>query len=134
MGLSYNDFTSIIVRRSAETQHALSDHKARDADRMAIEKQIAEFQKRGRKIDVLPPNIKTHLPPAVVDELEVAIKNLKASFGKNLNIRPHGVKFKSFYLGQELGEHTTIKKAAAAIKRHAIKHRNDKKGNLEWKA
>lgn len=130
MSLSYNEFRAVIVNRNAETVHALASHKSREADRDAIAKQIAEFEKRGKKIEVLPYGVKRDIDPKIKYALDVAESHLRATFGMNLQIIPSGDKFKALYHGNDLGLFDDIKLASKAIKKAGIKHKQDikKKG------
>lgn len=136
MSLSSHDFKAIYInRKSQETTNALADHKARLKDHNDIQSQVDAFLKSGGHIDVietghgsgkanLSPLTQAKVNPVLVN----AIQNLRASFGKDLDIHQdmESGKYKAIYKGAQIGGmKTSLSKAETAIRCKAIKSRNN---------
>lgn len=135
--LSINDFTHlVIVRSSKETSNALADPKVREKDHRDIQSQVDEYLRRGGSINVVDSTASTGVhqvskltnpESAAVDR---AVKNLRAAFGDDLDIRQdmHSGKYKVFYKGQQLGNmKTSLSKAEAAIRCEGLRDKNNMK-------
>lgn len=133
--LSINDFTHlVIVRSSKETSNALADPKAREKDHRDIQSQVDEYLRRGGSINVVDSTASTGVhqvskltnpESAAVDR---AVKNLRAAFGDDLDIRQdmHSGKYRAFYKGQQLGNmKTSLSKAEAAIRCEGLRDKNN---------
>lgn len=137
MSLSATDFISIYnIRKGMETSNALAASKTRDKDHKEMQAQIDAFLKRGGNIDVIENGHgsgKTNLSPLTkpVNEVLVnAIKNLKASFGNDLNITQDMAsgKYKAVYKGKQLGTmKPSMSAAETAIRLHGLKDQSNAK-------
>lgn len=118
--LSINEFTHlVIVRSSKETSNALSDPKVREKDHRDIQSQVDEYLRSGGSINVVD---------STASAVDRAVKNLRAAFGDDLDIRQdmHSGKYKAFYRGQQLGNmKTSLSKAEAAIRCEGSRDKNN---------
>ena len=118
--LSINEFTHlVIVRSSKETSNALSDPKVREKDHRDIQSQVDEYLRSGGSINVVD---------STAIAVDRAVKNLRAAFGDDLDIRQdmHSGKYKAFYRGQQLGNmKTSLSKAEAAIRCEGSRDKNN---------
>lgn len=138
MSLSSHDFKSIYInRKSQETSNALADSKTRENDRKSIQADIDAFLKRGGNIDVIQNGHgsgKANFSPLTQHKINRvlvnAIKNLRASFGNELDIHQdmESGKYKAIYKGEQLGAmKPSLSKAEAAIRCKGIRDRNNTK-------
>lgn len=138
MSLSATDFISIYnIRKGMETSNALAASKTREKEHNDISKQVEEFLKLGRNIDVIENGHgsgKTNLSPLTQQQINPvlanAIKNLRSAFGNNLDIKQdmESGKYKAYYKGEQLGNmKTSLSKAETAIRCEALRDRNELK-------
>lgn len=137
MSLSATDFISIYnIRKGMETSNALADSKTREKDHNDISKQVEEFLKLGRNIDVIENGRgsgKTDISPLtkpINQVLKIAIKNLKTTFGNDLDITQdmQTGKCKAIYKGKQIGgTKPSMSAAESAIRLHGLKDQSNAK-------
>lgn len=137
MSLSATDFISIYnIRKGTETSNALAASKTREKDHNDISKQVEEFLKLGRNIDVIENGRgsgKTDISPLtkpINQVLKIAIKNLKTTFGNDLDITQdmQTGKYKAIYKGKQIGgTKPSMSAAESAIRLHGLKDQSNAK-------
>lgn len=137
MSLSATDFISIYnIRKGMETSNALAASKTREKEHNDISKQVEEFLKLGRNIDVIENGRgsgKTDISPLtkpINQVLKIAIKNLKTTFGNDLDITQdmQTGKYKAIYKGKQIGgTKPSMSAAESAIRLHGLKDQSNAK-------
>lgn len=137
MSLSSHDFKAIYInRKSQEASNALADSKTREKDHNDISKQVEEFLKLGRNIDVIETGHgsgKTDISPLtkpINQVLNIAIKNLKTTFGNDLDITQdmQTGKYKAIYKGKQIGgTKPSMSAAEKAIRLQGLKDQSNAK-------
>ena len=131
MSLTSHDFKCIYInRKSQETSNALADSKTREKDHNCIRSQVDAFLKRGGKVDIIENGQgsgKTDISPLtkpINQVLKIAIKNLKTTFGNDLDITQdmQTGKYKAIYKGKQIGgTKPSMSAAESAIRLQGLK-------------